>query len=371
MDPDAIALFRELADRSPSERETYYAHHQVPEALRAEVESLLRFDGDTADSLDGYVAAAAGRALLGNPLGPGARLGRYEILAPVGAGGMGEVYKARDTQLDRTVAIKVLPAHVASDPALKQRFEREAKMLAALSHAHICPVFDVGHQDDTDFLVMEYLEGETLADRLAKGPLPLDNGLRYAIQIADALGKAHGAGIVHRDLKPSNIMLTPAGAKLLDFGLAKPTRPALGTELAQLPTMSSLTERGTILGTFQYMAPEQLEGRAADARTDLFAFGAVVYEMLTGKKAFEGKSRMSVIAAIMQAEPLPISASRRLAPPLLDHLVKTCLAKDPDARWQSAADVMRQLTWIAEGRASAAAATQPVRRANLAWIVAA
>jgi serine/threonine protein kinase/Tol biopolymer transport system component len=372
MDPDAIVLFRELADRSSSEREEYYARHQVPAGVRTEVESLLRFDRETVDSFHGWITAAADRVLLGHPLVPGARLGPYELLAPAGAGGMGEVYKARDTRLGRTVAIKVLPPHVARDQDLNQRFEREARMLAALSHPHICPVFDVGHQDDTAFLVMEYLDGERLAERLGHGRLPLDQALRYAIQIADALDKAHGTGIVHRDLKPGNIMLTSSGAKLLDFGLAKPTRPALGTSLSRLPTTPSMTERGTILGTFQYMAPEQLEGAEADARTDIFAFGAVVYEMLTGKKAFEGRNPISVIAAIMHAEPPPIATTQPLAPPLLDHLVRTCLAKDPKDRWQSAADVMRELTWIAASGAPGAAATaQPPRRANLPSIVAA
>jgi eukaryotic-like serine/threonine-protein kinase len=371
MDQDAIILFRELAGRPLSEREEYYARHQVPAAVRAEVESLLRFDRETVDSIHGYVAAAAKALPLRDPLVPGARLGPYEVLGAVGAGGMGAVYKARDTRLDRTVAIKVLPPDVADDPALNQRFEREARMLAALSHPHICPIFDVGHQDDTAFLVMEYLDGETLAERLARGPLPLDQTLRYAIQIADALDKAHSTGIVHRDLKPGNIMLTSSGAKLLDFGVAKPARPALGTTLSRTRTTAPITERGTILGTFQYMAPEQLEGRDADARTDIFAFGAVVYEMLTGRKAFEGESPISVIAAVMQAEPPPIATIQPLAPPLLDHLVKTSLAKDPNERWQSAADVMRALTWIAaSGPSGTLTAAQPPHRANLRWIVA-
>jgi eukaryotic-like serine/threonine-protein kinase len=370
MDPDPIVLFRELADRSSSEREEYYARHQVPDAVRTDVESLLRFDRETVDFFHGWIAAAADRVLSGHPLVPGTRLGPYELLAPAGAGGMGEVYKARDTRLGRTVAIKVLPPHVARDPDLNQRFEREATMLAALSHPHICPVFDVGRQEDTAFLVMEYLDGETLAERLGHGRLPLDQTLRYAIQIADALDKAHTTGIVHRDLKPGNVMLTSSGAKLLDFGLAKPARPALGTSLSRLPTTPSMTERGTILGTFQYMAPEQLEGADADARTDIFAFGAVVYEMLTGKKAFPGTSPISVVAAIMQAEPPPIATTQPLTPPLLDHLVRTCLAKDPKKRWQSAADVMRQLTWIAASGAPGAAAAQPSRRANLPSFVA-
>ena len=224
------------------------------------------------------------------PLERGTRLGPYQIESPIGAGGMGEVYKATDTRLERTVAIKVLPAHVASDPERKQRFEREAKTISSLNHPHICTLHDVGREGDVDFLVMEYLEGETLADRLQKGALPLDQALRYAIEIADALDKAHRQGVTHRDLKPANIMLTKAGAKLLDFGLAKltPTGPQsdASTKLAD-----SLTEQGTILGTFQYMAPEQLEGKDADARTDIWAFGCVVYEMVTGQKAFEGKTQ--------------------------------------------------------------------------------
>ena len=224
----------------------------------------------------------------------GSRLGPYEIQYPLGAGGMGEVYKARDTRLDRTVAIKVLPSHVAADPDLRERFEREARAVAALNHPHICTLHDVGQQDGIDYLVMEYLDGETLAQRLEKGALPLDQVLHYAIQIADALDKAHRQGIVHRDFKPGNIMLTKSGVKLLDFGLAK-LAPAAHVGIAGMTgaatQTSPLTGQGTILGTLQYMAPEQLEGKEADARTDIFAFGAVVYEMVTGKKAFEGKSQ--------------------------------------------------------------------------------
>jgi serine/threonine protein kinase len=247
-------------------------------------------------------------------LAVGSRLGPYEIISALGAGGMGEVYKARDIRLDRIVAIKILPEALAADPQLRERFEREAKAVAALSHPHICVAHDVGHQAGTDFLVMEYLEGETLESRLKKKALPLDQALQYAIQIADALDKAHRAGIVHRDLKPGNIMLTKSGAKLLDFGLAKASGPMIaGAELSMLPTTPpGLTAQGTILGTFQYMAPEQLEGQEADARTDIFAFGAVLYEMLTGKKAFEGKSRASLIGAIMHADPSPISTIQPL-----------------------------------------------------------
>ena len=283
------------------------------------------------------------------PLQPGTTLGPYEILSPLGAGGMGEVYKARDTRLDRTVAIKVLPEHVAADPDLKQRFEREAKTISSLNHPHICTLHDIGSQDGIDFLVMEYLEGDTLAQRLAKGALPLDQALQVAIEIADALDKAHRQGITHRDLKPGNIMLTTVGAKLLDFGLAKlkPAEQAGG--LSALPTQEApLTQQGAILGTFQYMAPEQLEGQEADARTDIFAFGTVVYEMVTGQRAFEGKSQASLIAAILEHDPPPMSALEALTPPLFDRVIKTCLTKEPDGRFQSAGDVVLNLRWIDE-----------------------
>ena len=247
-------------------------------------------------------------------LSTGHHLGPYEILSPLGAGGMGEVYKARDTRLDRTVAIKILPESLAADPQFRDRFDREARTISQLSHAHICVLHDVGRQDGIDFLVMEYLEGETLADRVKKSALPFDQALQYAIQVADALDQAHRAGITHRDLKPGNIMLTKAGAKLLDFGLAKTSAPAIaGADPSMLATTPpNLTAQGTILGTFQYMAPEQLEGLDADARTDIFAFGAVVYEMLTGRKAFEGKSQASLIHAIMGVTPSSISASQPL-----------------------------------------------------------
>jgi Tol biopolymer transport system component len=288
-------------------------------------------------------------------LSPGTRLGCYELVSSIGAGGMGEVYRARDARLGRDVAIKVLPAHVAGDAEARQRFEREARTLAALSHPHICPVYDVGQQDGIDFLVMECLEGETLADRLARGPLPLEQALRYGIEIADALDKAHRKGVIHRDLKPGNIIVTRSGAKLLDFGLAKLAAPpgaAPGvTGLSMLPTTPpNLTVQGTILGTFQYMAPEQLEGGDADARTDIFAFGAVLYEMVTGRKAFEGKSQASLISAIMSSEPPSIGELQPVAPLALDQLVRTCLAKDPDDRWQTAGDIERQLKWIASQR---------------------
>jgi serine/threonine protein kinase/Tol biopolymer transport system component len=280
-------------------------------------------------------------------IAPGARLGPYEILAPLGAGGMGEVYRARDTRLDRTVAVKVLPQALAGNAQLRLRFEREAKAISALTHPHICTLHDVGHHDGIDYLVMEHLEGETLADRLLKGPLSLDEALRTAIEIADALDKAHRRGIIHRDLKPGNVMLTRSGAKLLDFGLARSVEvegigPDSNTHPA--PTLARpLTEEGTIIGTFQYMAPEQLEGLPVDARTDIFAFGALLYEMLTGRRAFNGKSRASLIAAILAAEPQAVSAIRPVTPPALERIISICLRKDPEERWQSAHDVRLEL----------------------------
>jgi eukaryotic-like serine/threonine-protein kinase len=280
----------------------------------------------------------------------GKRLGPYEILSAIGAGGMGEVYRARDTRLERIVAVKILPDHLSDRAELRERFEREARTVASLNHPHICTLYDVGHQDGINYLVMEYLEGEMLAERLKKGPLPLDQVLRYAIEIADALDKAHRKGITHRDLKPGNIMLTKSGTKLLDFGLAKLRDPrAAVANLSALPTEESgLTAQGTILGTLQYMAPEQLEGKEADARTDIFAFGTITYEMATGKKAFEGKSQASLISAIMSSEPRPMSSVEPMTPPALDRVVKRCLAKEPDERWQSARDLTHELKWIAE-----------------------
>jgi len=285
------------------------------------------------------------------PLQAGTRLGPYEVLAPLGAGGMGEVYKATDTRLNRTVAIKVLPPHFSDNPEMKQRFDREAQTIAALNHPHICTLHDVGRQGDTDFLVMEYLEGETLASRIERGPLPLGEALKVAIQVADALEKAHGLGVTHRDLKPGNIMLTEGGAKLLDFGLAKLKQApqASASSSAVVTAGPTTTTPGTILGTMQYMAPEQLEGKEADARTDLFAFGAVLYEMVTGRKAFEGKSQPHLIAAIVSAQPDPLSKTQPATPPALDFLVERCLVKDPEHRLQTATDLVWKLRWIAEG----------------------
>ena len=290
-------------------------------------------------------------------LAAGTRLGPYEILAPLGAGGMGEVYRAHDSRLGRDVAIKVLPPHLAATPELRARFEREARTISQLNHPHICTLHDVGHQDGTDYLVMELLEGETLAHRLEKGPLPIAEVLTLGAQIADALDRAHRAGVVHRDLKPGNVMLTKSGAKLMDFGLARAAGMAgAPSALTESPTVSRpLTAEGTIVGTFQYMAPEQLEGKEADARSDLWALGCVLYEMATGKRAFEGKSQASLISAIMKDEPRPITELQPLSPPALEHAVKRCLAKDADDRWQSARDVMHELEWIAAAGSQAGA----------------
>jgi predicted Ser/Thr protein kinase len=314
-------------------------------------------------------------------LAAGTRLGPYEIQAPLGAGGMGEVYKARDSRLERTVAVKVLPPHLSSSEEMRQRFEREAKTISQITHPHICALYDIGHEGDVEFLVMEYLEGETLADRLARGPLPAEQLIRYSIEIADALDKAHRAGIVHRDLKPGNVMLTKGGVKLLDFGLAKfqtggaVQGVASDSRLAtEMQASKPLTERGTVLGTFQYMSPEQLEGKDADARSDLFAFGAVLYEMATGRKAFTGASQASLIGSILRDDPPAITEIAPLTPPALDRVVKTCLAKDPEDRFQTAHDVKLQLQWIAEG-GSQAGLPAPVlakrrSRERLAWTVA-
>jgi len=308
----------------------------------------------------------------------GKRLGPYEIISRLGAGGMGEVYRARDSRLDRIVAVKILSSHLSQNHEMRQRFEREARAISSLSHSNICALYDVGHEDGIDYLVMEFVDGESLAERLSKGPLPVDQVLRYAIQIADALDKAHRNGIVHRDLKPGNVMITKSGAKLLDFGLAK-LEDGNGSSASGLSNVAtervSLTGEGTILGTFQYMAPEQLEGQTADSRTDIFAFGAVVYEMATGKKAFTGKSQASLIGAILRDDPPTISTSQSMTPPSLDRLVKTCLAKDPEDRWQSAHDLSQELRWIAEGGSQAGSnlpiTTKAKTRERTAWIIAA
>src|SRR5690348_2471730 len=311
-------------------------------------------------------------------LAANSKLGPYEIVSAIGAGGMGEVYRARDTRLGRDVAIKILPQHLSEKPDARQRFEREARAISSLNHPHICTLYDIGHQNGTDFLVMEYLEGETLAKRLEKGPLATAELLRIGIDVADALDKAHRKGILHRDLKPSNIMLTKSGAKLMDFGLAKaaengptPALESLTQSLNPSGRTTPVTAQGTIVGTFQYMSPEQMEGREADARSDIFSFGAVLYEMATGKRAFEGKTTASVIAAILEREPPAISSVQPMSPPTLDRTVKICLAKDPDERFQSAHDVKLQLEWIREA-GSQAGVPAPViahrkNRERIAW----
>ncbi len=310
------------------------------------------------------------------PLSPGTQLGTYEILSAIGAGGMGEVYRARDTRLGREVAIKVLPRDLAATPEVRTRFEREARLISSFNHPNICTVHDVGQEGEDFYLVMELIEGESLADRVQTGALPTSEVLRIGIQIADALDKAHRAGIVHRDLKPGNVMLPKSGAKLLDFGLARSAVPvAEPGSGSHSPTMSRpLTAEGTIVGTFQYMAPEQLEGQEADVRTDIWALGCVLYEMATGKRAFEGKSQASLISAIMSAEPAPIAQLAPMNPPALERLVKACLAKDPEDRVQTAHDVKLQLQWIVEGGSQAGVAA-PVAarrksRERLAWIIA-
>ena len=315
------------------------------------------------------------------PLSTGARLGPYELLSAIGAGGMGEVYKARDMRLDRTAAIKVLPPHFSADPDRRARFQREAKIIAGLNHPHICTLYDVGETGGTTYLVMEYLEGETLAERLRKGetgaaPLSLPQVLELGAQIADALAAAHRHHIVHRDLKPGNVMLVKVGAalhaKLLDFGLAKLREPAAesGAALSSVATQEPMTARGAVLGTVPYMAPEQLEGKDTDARTDIFALGCVLYEMLTGRRAFTGQSEASVIAAILSGEPPAVSTLQPLTPPALDRLVRRCLAKDPDDRWQHAADVAEELRGIsADSGAPRPAAVSRTRSRRWQWIL--
>ena len=302
-------------------------------------------------------------------IGSGTHLGPYEIVGPLGAGGMGEVFKARDTRLDRSVAVKLLPAAYAQDPQRKLRLEREARAISQLNHPNICTLYDVGHYSGTDFLVMELIEGESLADRLSRGPLPVEQVLRYGTQIAEALDRAHKADVVHRDLKPGNIMITRGGAKLLDFGLAK--RGAMTMPPSGSTELKPLTAEGTIVGTLQYMAPEQIEGGESDARTDIFAFGVVLYEMATGRRAFEGKTRTSLIAAIVASEPVPMSRIQPLAPSSLEDLIARCLAKDPDDRWQCAADLKWELLRVQREVAAPEAAKVRGRESKAAWIVAA
>jgi eukaryotic-like serine/threonine-protein kinase len=302
--------------------------------------------------------------LIGKTIGP------YEVVVKLGEGGMGEVYRARDTRLDRSVAIKVLSPRFTTDPGFLERFQREARAISQLNHPHICTLHDIGEQDGTPYLVLEYVEGETLAARLARGPLPVDQALAIGIQISDALDKAHRQGIMHRDLKPGNVILvgkTGAAphAKLLDFGLAKAAGSGLiasGALGEALTATGPLTAQGTLLGTLQYMAPEQIEGRDADWRSDIFALGAVLHEVVSGQRAFTGTSPASVIAAILERTPPALSTLQPLTPPALDHVVARCLAKDPDDRWQNAGDIMRELKWVASTRTLPAAAPRPKSR---------
>ena len=286
-------------------------------------------------------------------LDTGLKLGPYEIISAAGAGGMGEVYRATDTRLDRTVAIKILPQTMAVNADLKSRFEREAKAISSLNHPNICTLHDIGNHQGIDYLVMEFLEGETLGQRLQKGPMGIDDILSVAIEICDALEKAHRQGLIHRDLKPGNVMLTKEGAKLMDFGLAKIQMGTTSAQESQFTQTTPLTGTGTILGTLQYMAPEQLEGEEADARSDIFAFGAILYEMITGMRAFDGKSQATLIAGIIGQEPVSISEIKPMVPPGLDRLVKKCMAKQPEKRWQSAIDLADELRWISRSGSQA------------------
>lgn len=311
----------------------------------------------------------------------GTKLGPYEIQSPLGAGGMGEVYRARDTRLERAVAIKILPSHLAANREAQERFEREARSISSLNHPNVCTLYDVGHQNGTDYLVMEFLEGETLADRLRKGPLTLDQVLRHGVEICDGLEKAHRNGVVHRDLKPGNVMLTKTGAKLMDFGLAKEMTAGAAASSGLSVTLSApeadqpLTAKGMVVGTFHYMSPEQVEGNEADARSDVFALGTVLYEMITGKRAFQGRTTASTIAAILSADPPPLSALQPLSPPELERVVRNCLAKDPDERFQTAHDVKLQLKWIAEGgvltQVSKISVAKTNARERISWAISA
>src|SRR5271170_1860711 len=317
----------------------------------------------------------------------GTKLGPYEIQSPLGAGGMGEVYRARDTRLDRTVAVKVLASHLSSSPELKQRMEREGRAISSLNHPNICQLYDIGSQNGTDYLVMEFLEGETLAEKLQKGAMPLNEIFKIGIAVAEALAVAHRNGIVHRDLKPGNIMLTKGGAKLMDFGLAKPlgvqsTASGSGSApsftaaatLSGPSPLSPLTTAGSIIGTIQYMSPEQIEGKEADARSDIFAFGAVLYEMVAGKRPFAGKSQISLASSILESDPEPVGKLKPATPPAFEHVVTTCLQKNPDERYLAAHDIKLELLFIAADRSLPAVAALPPSpsgtRERLGWAAA-
>jgi eukaryotic-like serine/threonine-protein kinase len=388
-------LFGDALEMEPEARRAYLdaACHDDPE-LKHLVEQLLiedeRASGFLQEPLVDF-STKTGFHTDAMPLTPGTRLGPYEILALVGAGGMGEVYRARDTRLGRDVAVKILSAHLSSDPDLKRRFEREARAVSSFTHPNICCLYDVGCHDGIDFIVMEYLEGETLADRLSTGLLPFEQALKIGVEIADALDKAHHAGIIHRDLKPGNIMLTKSGAKLMDFGLAKPVTgtisavPRASAQTPSLPTMSvtaltapraPFTEHGTIMGTLPYMAPETIQGQPADIRSDIFSFGCVLYEMVSGRRAFTGESRLNIAAAILEKDPQPLSSLQPHIPAALEHVMLRCLMKDPEERWQSSRDLSRELKWISEGvrlTETSEAMSRPRGRLGerLAWGVAA
>ena len=346
-------LYETVLEREPDERAAFLSEQcKGDQDLQREVETLLAQDSQTI-LIDEPMLETAAEVLDEFDFKVGSQLGPYRIDAVVGAGGMGQVYRAVDTRLNRTVALKVLPQAIATNTQFRARFDREARTIALLTHPHICTLYDIGRFDDVDFLVMEYLEGETLAARLERGPLPLGIALALAADIADALAAAHARGIVHRDLKPGNIVLTSGGAKLVDFGLAKPVASVVAHAATGATTSpSSLTVQGALLGTLQYMAPEQLEAREPDARTDIFAFGAVLYEMLTGRKAFEGKSQASLIGAIMHAQPPSIVTIQPLTPPWLEHIVRRCVAKEPDDRWQNARDLWHELRWANDEHAN-------------------
>ena len=380
----AEELFHSALKLAPDERGVFLrVSCRDDEELLREVESLLAHEESSDSFIEAPAFEVAARQIASDEqlrvepdaLPPGTVLSHFRILEKLGQGGMGEVYQARDTRLGRTVAIKILPeGHLAGEDA-RRRFQREARVLSGLSHPHICTIYDVGDEHGMQYIVMEYLEGETLAARLQRGRLPAAQTLQYAIEIADALEKAHRAGIVHRALKPANIMITKSGIKLLDFGLARMTRsesaPLISTLSRRTTEDDNITGAGTIVGTLQYMAPEQLEGRATDARTDIFAFGAVLYEMVTGQRAFQGSSQASLIAAILSSQPTPLLQLSPVSPPALDRLLHTCLEKDPEERCQSAHDVRLQLQWIRDAGSQAgvpASTAQPrITRKRAAW----
>jgi Tol biopolymer transport system component len=357
------ALFDGALERPPHERASFLNDHcNGNEALRREVESLLRAHEGAGQFLETPALAhpdvSAGddeSASRGTRLAPGMRLGAFEILEVMGTGGMAEVYRARDTRLDRFVAIKVLSSELDTAPGARERFEREGRAISRLSHPHVCAVYDVGaaHIDGRElpFLVMELLEGETLAARIGRGALTVEQSLTYAIDIADALVAAHRQGIVHRDLKPANVMVTGTGVKLLDFGLAQLRAPdGVGAPVAGVPSVAPLSSAGLVFGTLPYMSPEQLRGEKSDARTDIFAFGVLLHEMLTGIRPFAADSHAALIATILEHDPPPVSERQPLAPASLDRIVQKCVAKDPDDRWQTARDLKSELVWVGEGR---------------------